>query len=428
MSQPIRIAISGGGLAGASLIQALLRFPHLDVHVFESAAAFKESGMAIGIARNALAALDLIGPSATQCLERAGAVPMRGVRFMLAQGEGRGNLIDEADDKVQGKRITSIVHRANFLQELLADVPEDRMHASKKLEKMERAEDGSIILHFTDGSTHECDILVGADGIHSTVRKLILGTDDPAASPRNTGAWLVMTLQPYATALTSLGGGTVDLGDAREYSWVGDGSFILHNLLSDGQLVQFVIASHDKEAESSDRWSRPVSAEEIKRLYEDWPPHLNKAVNELLCDKPEQQGIYLWEHPPAHTYVAGPVCVIGDAAHATTPWQGSGGGMSIEDSLVLSTLLGRAKTPTEAQTALKVYDQVRRPRTQRIVVSSRETGTIVRGRGEETGLDLGKLRENLLPRWDFIIDYDNEKHLKEAVEMMEAELKSEKMT
>lgn len=55
---------------------------------------------------------------------------------------------------------------------------------------------------------------------------------------------------------------------------------------------------------------------------------------------------------------------------------GSGGGMSIEDSLILSTSLHRAKTPVETIAALKVYDQVRRPRTQRIVESSRATGDI----------------------------------------------------
>lgn len=59
MSQrPIRIAISGGGLAGATLAHALLKHAHLDVHIFESAEAFKEAG-AVGIARNALSALDL---------------------------------------------------------------------------------------------------------------------------------------------------------------------------------------------------------------------------------------------------------------------------------------------------------------------------------------------------------------------------------
>lgn len=134
--------------------------------------------------------------------------------------------------------------------------------------------------------------------------------------------------------------------------------------------------------------------------------------------------MYLWEHPPAYSYVSGPICVVGDAAHATTPWQGSGGGMSIEDSLILSTLLGRARTPTEALAALKVYDEVRRPRTQRIVESSRATGIILAGRGEETGLDLTKLRERLLPRWDFIVDFDNEKHRDEAIELMKKRIAS----
>ena len=100
---------------------------------------------------------------------------------------------------------------------------------------------------------------------------------------------------------------------------------------------------------------------------------------QLSCTQPQQTAMYLWEHPPARTYVSGAVYIMGDAAHATTPWQGSGGGVSIEDSLILSTLLGRIKTTAEARIALKIYDQVRRPRTQRIVESSRGTGWIVAG-------------------------------------------------
>jgi salicylate hydroxylase len=203
---PIRVAISGGGLAGASLIRALLKYPHIDVHIFESSAAFKEAGMAVGVTRNALAALDLMGSSAAQCLERAGAVAMRGVRMLLAEGAGAGSVIDEVDYTTSGgQRLTSIVHRADFLRELLADVPQERMHASKKLDRVEEGPGPSITLHFADGTTHECDILVGADGIHSTVRKLVLGADDPAVSPRNSGMWTAMTLQPYAAAQASIG-------------------------------------------------------------------------------------------------------------------------------------------------------------------------------------------------------------------------------
>ncbi|KXX79383.1 Salicylate hydroxylase [Madurella mycetomatis] len=412
----IRIAISGGGLAGASLLYALLQHPHIDGHIFESSAAFKEAGMAIGVARNALTALDLMGSS--QCLERAGAVAMRGVRFLLAEGDKPGCVVDEVDYTTSGnKRLVSIVHRADFLRELLADVPPERMHASKKLDRVEKAEDESLTLHFVDGTTYECDILIGADGIHSFVRKLVLGADDPAASPRNTGWWTAMTLQPYAAAQASLGKDAVNFEDPYEHSWIGRGCFLMHNLLGNGQLVQLVVAAKEKEAEGSDRWVRTVSIDELRRLYQNWPPHLSKAVDTLLSQQPSQPAMYLWEHHlPARTYVSGATCIIGDAAHATTPWQGSGGGMSLEDSLVLSTLLGHATNPSEARLALQAYDHVRRPRTQRIVESSRGTGAILSGEGDDPCL---KEPGSLLRRWDFILDLNVEEHTKEAVELMD---------
>lgn len=135
--------------------------------------------------------------------------------------------------------------------------------------------------------------------------------------------------------------------------------------------------------------------------------------------------MYLWEHPPARTYVSGSVCVMGDAAHAAAPWQGPGNGMMVEDAMVISTLLSRATTPAEAITALKVYDEVRRPRTQRIVESSRHTGIVLTGRGEDTGMDLDRLQERLLPRWDFIVNFDVEKHRSEAIQRMDSALSGE---
>lgn len=144
-------------------------------------------------------------------------------------------------------------------------------------------------------------------------------------------------------------------------------------------------------------------------------------MSQLLCKTAEHKGIYLCDHPPAPTYVSGPLCMMGDAAHATTPWQGSGGGMAIEDSLILSSLLGRSKTPVDALAALKAYDQVRRPRTQRIVESSRVTGNILLGNSEDSSMHT-KSPGTLLRRWDFILDIDMEKHLNDAVEIMNADL------
>ncbi|KAI0155215.1 hypothetical protein GGR57DRAFT_464579 [Xylariaceae sp. FL1272] len=441
MSSPIRIAIIGGGLAGASLIHALLPRPNIDVHIFESAADFRESGLAIGITRNAQAALDLVGPpgQSAELLKRAGAVPLNGVRFMIAQREGQGEVVDEVDanDEKSVKRLTSIVHRADYLKQLFADVPRERMHASKKLSSVENNSDGSVTVKFQDGSVHLCDIVIGADGVRSTVRKLILGPDDPAVAPRNTGDWCIMALVSYKDGLEALGPDLVDATDAREYGWMGNNSFMLHNVLSGGELVQFVIGSTDKDAENSDRWARTVKATEIRKMYAEWPEKLKMAVDKLLCqpehgndskvsedravEEREHRAMYLWEHPPASTYASGALCVMGDAAHATTAWQSSGGGMAIEDSMILSTLIGMAKNPAEARVALKVYDEVRRPRTQRIVESSRRTGTIILGNSEKTGLDW-KNEGNFLSRWDFIIDVDMQGHRDGAVEMMEAML------
>ncbi|KAI0096142.1 hypothetical protein GGR51DRAFT_568777 [Nemania sp. FL0031] len=293
-------------------MQALRQYSHLDVRIFEAAAAFKKAGLAVGITRNAQAALNLIGQPPSQLLARAGTVPMKDVRFMIAEGEGAGQVINKVDNS-QGTRLTSIIHRAAYLQQLLADVPKHRLHSSKKLEGI-RHESDSVTLQF-------------ADGIHGTVRKL-----------------------PYNKARASLWEGLINSNDVHKYSWARNGTYILHNVLNDGQLVQFVIGSSDDEP--PDQWGRAISAD------------------------PEQNSIYLWDHPPARTYASGPLCVMGDAAHVTTPCHGSGGGMSIEDKLLLSTLLRRTKMGS----ALKVYDRVRRSRTQRIVESSRVTRMMLIGK------------------------------------------------
>ncbi|KAJ4406460.1 hypothetical protein N0V82_010130 [Gnomoniopsis sp. IMI 355080] len=259
MPSTIHIAITGGGLT-----------------------AFKEAGMAVGVTRNALTSLDLNGKSAAQALESAGAVPQKAFRIALAQGPNQGRLIGEIDvSGPGGKRLTSIVHRADFLRELLAEVPKDRMHASKKLASIDKSSPtGPITLYFTDGTTHEYDILVGADGIHSTVRKLILGADDPAASARNSG-WLgIMVLKPFEEAKSCIE--SLNIEDAREYGFVGDGTYLMWNLLSHGKLLQFVATGYDEHVEND--WTRMVTADEIKRLYQHWPEHLRKAILEVRND------------------------------------------------------------------------------------------------------------------------------------------------
>ena len=133
--------------------------------------------------------------------------------------------------------------------------------------------------------------------------------------------------------------------------------------------------------------------------------------------------MYLWEHLPAKTYSIGPVCMIGDAAHSTTPWQSSGVGMSIEDALILSSVLGRSKSQSEAKVALQVYDQTRRARTQRVVESSNGTGMIFTGTKADFDLyDIKQMKQHLKPRWDFIRFIDLTKDRDDAIELFKREV------
>lgn len=100
-----------------------------------------------------------------------------------------------------------------------------------------------------------------------------------------------MALKPYAEAQASIGKGPIDVENAQEYAWIGDGTFLMHNLLSEGQLVQFVVAAHEQEAVGSDRWHRTASAHELRKLFQDWPPHLKKAVEEVCISQNPAESI-----------------------------------------------------------------------------------------------------------------------------------------
>lgn len=138
-----------------------------------------------------------------------------------------------------------------------------------------------------------------------------------------------------------------------------------------------------------------------------------------MLDNPDLCAFAQWHHKEnAPTYAKGRVCIMGDAAHAMTPWQGSGAGQAIEDAMILQTLLREVREPGQLDAAFRAYDEVRRPRTQRVVASSKVSGGIMCGRGDGIGLDVEKLREALPVRWKFIHELDMKEHNKAALAAM----------
>jgi salicylate hydroxylase len=84
-TRKLRVAIIGGGLAGAMLANAVFQHPHLEVHIYESAPEFLERGAAVGLAANAQRALGEIIPSAQELLDRAGAVSQHSSRMLIVK-------------------------------------------------------------------------------------------------------------------------------------------------------------------------------------------------------------------------------------------------------------------------------------------------------------------------------------------------------
>lgn len=97
---------------------------------------------------------------------------------------------------------------------------------------------------------------------------------------------------------------------------------------------------------------------------------------------------------------------MGDAAHATTPFQDQRAGQAIEDALILATLLAEVSEQREIQNAFLAYDQVRRVRTQRVVSTSRDSRQLVGMRAEGVGSDVEKMRELLSYRMHWIWNRD----------------------
>lgn len=150
--------------------------------------------------------------------------------------------------------------------------------------------------------------------------------------------------------------------------------------------------------------------------YKHWSPTV-RAIMENL----QQPDVWaLFDHLPASTYYSTKplICLVGDAAHASTSHQGAGAGMGIEDVYILSELLSQCSVKSDIEKAVHAYDVVRRPRSQKLVKTSREAGVLWDFEGEGVGDDLDALKRNALGRMDWIWDFDILEDLERAKEII----------
>ncbi|KAI3343319.1 salicylate hydroxylase [Ustulina deusta] len=319
----MRIAIIGGGLAGVSLANLLIRNPRFEIEVYYESKEFSERGATVGLSRSALTALERILPAAVDTLvEKAGAVPTESIRVMSL-----------------GRR---------YSKELLAHLPEKILHANMKLTSIDEGPAG-VTLIFGGGTTRHFDAVIGADGISSHVRGHVLAGQEHS-SPA--GFWDCWAGFPSEKVRDSVDEEYLRCG--QQYAFTADGALLLYALVAGGTMVQAIISSVEDVKERQGGRKRKIEDEEKQRLRQKWNV-ANGIVEQLLSD-PSLHAYSQHEHKSTAAYCRNNICLIGDAAHASTPWQGAGAGRALEDCVILAALLGEIADPKDINKTFKVFE------------------------------------------------------------------------
>jgi salicylate hydroxylase len=353
MSRAPRIAIIGGGIAGLAAALALHR-RGVEVAVYEQAGAISEIGAGVQMTPNAMRALRALGVE-----EAAMAVAFEPEGQVLRSWKS-GRVIYRAPvrgvfrDKFGAPHCS--FHRADLLSVLAAPLPERLVHLNARCVAVEPGAPGArgAAARFADGSEIEADIVVGADGIHSTVRHLLFGAD----TPRFTGCMCWRGLVPVERIPKGL-------VEPSSLNWMGPHGHVVHYYVRRGEMVNFV-AIHDTDEWTEESWIREADRAELMATYAGWHDNLLRLFE--CSDRYFKWGLF--DREPLPRWTEGRVTLLGDSAHAMLPFLAQGAAMGIEDGVVLAEWVSRL--PDDLDAVLRRYEAMRVPRASRAVIGSRE--------------------------------------------------------
>jgi 2-polyprenyl-6-methoxyphenol hydroxylase-like FAD-dependent oxidoreductase len=339
-----------GGLAAA----LTLRRARIAVDVFEQAAVLREVGAGIQISPNATRILERLGLGNE--MRRAGVRPIATQIRRWDNGAllARYPLADLCERHYGAPYYH--FHRAELLDILAAAVPRDVLHLDHRcIALAERA--GRVEVTFHDGATADADVVIGADGIHSTVRELIIGKE----SPRFSGHVAYRGLVP-AERVAHL-----DI-ERSAYAWWGPHRHFVHYFVGAGaRYLNWVTAIPSQWRLES--WSAKGELKDAVAEFEGWHPLIREII--LAADSTNRWALY--DRDPLPRWSAGRVALIGDAAHPMLPYMAQGAVQSIEDAAVLAKCLEQAD---EVEGALQRYERMRKERASRCQQGARRRAVL----------------------------------------------------
>ncbi|TID06571.1 FAD-dependent monooxygenase tropB [Colletotrichum higginsianum] len=404
------VAIVGGGIAGIILAISLAR-RNVPYTIYERAHAFVEQGVGLGMTPNAARAMRLCDPAVREAFEKVTEPPFEW-RFLDGTSEAADSIVQfSLGSTVEGMRGC---HRGQFLKRLIELVPEGAIRFGKQLVRVEepRGVAGRLLMVFDDGTTAETDAVVGCDGIKSTTRAIVVGEDHPSVKCTYTYKYAYRGLVPMAQAVEILG----PERSAISGVWMSHDVHFVSYPVARRTMLNIVAHCTAREDWPSDtQLTLPADMESCVRDIDKLSPPLKRVVQSL-------KGVDRWgqfdlgEHPPP-TYAKGRICLIGDAAHASTPHQGAGGGICIEDAAVLASLLAEDGVGPGAaiEAVFATFDAHRRQRGEWLVKSSRRAGDLYELK-TEYGKDFEKVGAEVKATAEEMWGFSVEGNIREAVE------------
>ena len=349
MTAGLRICIIGCGLGG--LVAAIAaRKAGFSVTVYEQAWAFGEVGAGIQVGPNAVKVLRALGVESG--LASFGATP----EHHVGRNWRSGRVLFKSPTKTACiERFGAMfyqVQRSDLHAHLRAALPAGTIQLGMRCTGVESSPNSAKV-HFADGSTVECDVVVGADGIHSTVRTCLLGT----AKPRFTGV-ICWRGQVSADRLPP------GLIPPDSLNWMGPGGCIVHYYVRPGQLVNW-IAHRTTDIWAEESWSLEGNKDEMLGAFPGWHASLQTLLKAT-------ERCYKWailDREPLPQWSFGRITLLGDAAHPMLPFLAQGGAMAMEDGYVLAQALKAGVDDPAA--ALLNYERLRKDRATRVQLGSR---------------------------------------------------------
>ncbi|WP_256006737.1 FAD-dependent monooxygenase [Pedobacter deserti] len=340
----MKVSIIGAGIAGLGTAIALKK-AGIDIEIFEAGATISPAGAGLGLAPNAVKALEKLG-IADQVLPCGIQLPY----FNIFSSKGKHLAVNRSTEIQSRYGLDNFaIHRDALHRCLLEELGHCEIHTSKKLTDLVQ-DKNQVSMSFSDGSRHSSDYVIAADGIYSKARKIL----NPGATLRYAGY----------TCWRGLADGTGINAQGASETWGSAGRFGIVPLKQD-QIYWFACAN----AKQNDPEMKTVTTSDLISRFKGY----HKPIEKILDQTPDTALLHndIYDVKPLTRFAYGRVLLVGDAAHAATPNMGQGACQALEDAAVL---LDELQNSRDIAATFVRFENRRLARTKMIIEQSRKIG------------------------------------------------------